>query len=58
MDVPGTKIVVFILRAVSAISEELQMLTQKGDNTYVVGITSNFDDAQSQVKASRGPSAQ
>ena len=26
------------------------MVTQKGTNTYVVGITGNFDDAQSGVK--------
>ena len=26
------------------------MVTQKGENTYVVGITGNFDDAQSGVK--------
>mgnify|MGYP001154936249 FL=1 len=26
------------------------MVTQKGDNTYVVGITGNFDDAQTGVK--------
>ena len=27
------------------------MVTQKGDNTFVVGIHGNFDDAQSGVKA-------
>ena len=27
------------------------MVTQKGDNTYVIGITGNFDDAQTGVKA-------
>ncbi len=49
-DVPGTKIIVFYPKnGVSAIQEK-QMLTQKGNNTYVVGITGNFDDAQTAVK--------
>lgn len=49
-DVPGTKIIVFYPKnGVSAIQER-QMLTQKGDNTYVVGIHGNFDDAQTKVK--------
>lgn len=49
-DVPGTKIIVFYPKyGVSAIQER-QMITQKGDNTFVIGITSNFDDAQTGVK--------
>ena len=49
-DVPGTKIIVFYPKyGVSAIQEK-QMVTQKGDNTFVVGITGNFDDAQTAVK--------
>lgn len=49
-DVKGTKIIVFYPKnGVSAIQEK-QMITQKGDNTFVVGITGNFDDAQSGVK--------
>lgn len=49
-DVTGTKIIVFYPKnGVSAIQEK-QMLTQQGDNTYVVGINGNFDDAQTQVK--------
>lgn len=49
-DVPGTRIIVFYPKnGVSAIQEK-QMLTQKGKNTYVVGITGNFDDAQTAVK--------
>ena len=37
-------------KGVSPIQEK-QMVTQKGDNTFVVGIHGNFDDAQSGVKA-------
>ncbi|MCD8380317.1 MAG: threonine synthase [Lachnospiraceae bacterium] len=49
-DVPGTKIIVFYPKnGVSAIQEK-QMVTQKGDNTFVVGIHGNFDDAQTGVK--------
>lgn len=49
-DVPGTKIIVFYPKdGVSAIQEK-QMITQKGANTYVVGIHGNFDDAQTGVK--------
>lgn len=48
--VPGTRIVVFYPKnGVSAIQEK-QMVTQTGDNTHVVGIKGNFDDAQSGVK--------
>jgi len=50
-DVPGTKIIVFYPKdGVSAVQEK-QMVTQKGANTYVIGIEGNFDDAQSGVKA-------
>ena len=49
-DVPGTRIIVFYPKnGVSAIQER-QMVTQKGDNTAVIGITGNFDDAQTGVK--------
>ncbi|HIT88976.1 MAG TPA: threonine synthase, partial [Candidatus Merdenecus merdavium] len=49
-DVPGTKILVFYPKnGVSAIQEQ-QMVTQKGDNVSVIGITGNFDDAQTGVK--------
>lgn len=49
-DVPGTRIIVFYPKdGVSAI-QELQMVTQKGANTSVVGIRGNFDDAQTGVK--------
>lgn len=49
-DVPGTRIVVFYPKnGVSAVQEK-QMVTQKGANVKVIGITGNFDDAQSGVK--------
>ncbi len=48
--VEGTRIVVFYPKdGVSAIQEK-QMVTQKGENTLVVGIRGNFDDAQTGVK--------
>ncbi|MCI5480817.1 MAG: threonine synthase [Lachnospiraceae bacterium] len=50
-DVPGTKIVVFYPKNGVSPIQEKQMITQKGDNTFVVGIHGNFDDAQSGVKA-------
>lgn len=50
-DVEGTKIIVFYPKDGVSPIQEKQMVTQKGDNTYVVGITGNFDDAQSGVKA-------
>jgi len=49
-DVPGTKIIVFYPKdGVSSIQEK-QMTTQKGDNTHVIAIEGNFDDAQTGVK--------
>ena len=49
-DVPNTRIIVFYPKnGVSAIQEK-QMVTQKGDNTSVVAIEGNFDDAQTNVK--------
>ncbi len=49
-DVKGTKIIVFYPKNGVSPIQEKQMVTQKGDNTYVVGITGNFDDAQTGVK--------
>ena len=49
-DVPGTKIIVFYPKGGVSKVQELQMRTQKGDNTSVVAIHGNFDDAQSGVK--------
>ncbi len=48
--VEGTRIIVFYPKNGVSPIQEKQMVTQKGDNTYVVGITGNFDDAQTGVK--------
>ena len=50
-DVKGTKIIVFYPKGGVSRVQELQMVTQKGDNTVVVAIHGNFDNAQSGVKA-------
>lgn len=50
-DVEGTKIIVFYPKNGVSHVQELQMVTQKGDNTSVVAIHGNFDNAQSGVKA-------
>ena len=49
-DVPGTKIIVFYPKDGVSPIQEKQMVTQKGNNTYVVSIKGNFDDAQTGVK--------
>lgn len=49
-DVPGTEIIVFYPRDGVSKVQELQMTTQTGDNTHVVAIDGNFDDAQTNVK--------
>ena len=49
-DVPGTRIIVFYPKDGVSRVQELQMVTQKGDNTAVVAIHGNFDDAQTGVK--------
>ena len=49
-DVPGTKIIVFYPKDGVSPVQERQMVTQKGDNTFVVAIHGNFDDAQTGVK--------
>lgn len=49
-DVPGTKIIVFYPKNGVSPVQEKQMVTQTGDNTYVVAIEGNFDDAQTGVK--------
>lgn len=50
-DVEGTRIIVFYPKDGVSPIQEKQMVTQKGDNTYVIGIDGNFDDAQNGVKA-------
>lgn len=49
-DVEGTRIIVFYPKNGVSKIQEKQMVTQKGKNTYVVGIHGNFDDAQTGVK--------
>lgn len=50
-NVEGTRIIVFYPKNGVSKIQELQMVTQKGDNTSVVAIHGNFDQAQSGVKA-------
>nr|WP_302628239.1 threonine synthase [uncultured Eubacterium sp.] len=50
-DVPGTRIIVFYPNGGVSPIQKKQMVTQKGNNTYVVAIKGNFDQAQSGVKA-------
>ncbi len=49
-DVPGTRIIVFYPKDGVSRIQQLQMVTEKGKNTHVVGINGNFDDAQTGVK--------
>ena len=53
-DVPGTRIIVFYPKHGVSPIQEKQMVTQKGANTAVVGITGNFDDAQSDLHKRNG----
>ena len=55
--VKGTKIIVFYPKHGVSPIQEKQMVTQKGDNTCVIGITGNFDDAQTGVKKVFGDKA-
>lgn len=50
-EVEGTKIIVFFPEDGVSPVQKLQMTTQEGKNTCVVGIKGNFDDAQSAVKS-------
>ncbi len=49
-DVEGTKIIVFFPEKGVSPVQKMQMVTQTGNNTCVVGIKGNFDDAQTAVK--------
>ena len=49
--IEGTRIIVFYPHGGVSKVQEKQMVTQKGNNTYVVAIEGNFDQAQSGVKA-------
>ena len=49
-NVPGTEIIVFYPKDGVSKVQELQMTTQTGDNTHVIAIDGNFDDAQTNVK--------
>lgn len=48
--VEGTQILVFFPEEGVSPVQKLQMTTQEGENTTVVGILGNFDDAQTAVK--------
>ena len=50
-DVPRTRIVVFYPSEGVSDMQRLQMVTQEGENTQVVAVKGNFDDAQNGVKA-------
>jgi len=49
-NVEGVKIIVFYPKEGVSQVQELQMVTQEGKNTLVVGVKGNFDDTQSGVK--------
>ena len=49
-NVSGTKIIVFYPEDGVSKVQEMQMITQEGENTCVVGLKGNFDDAQTAVK--------
>lgn len=49
-NIEGVKIIVFFPQEGVSEIQKMQMITHKGNNTYVVAIKGNFDDAQSGVK--------
>lgn len=56
-DVPGTSCTVFYPTDGVSDVQKLQMTTTGGDNTHVIAINGNFDDAQSGVKTLFGSDA-
>ncbi len=49
-DVPGTEIIVFYPKD-GVKDSRVTMTTQTGDNTHVIAIDGNFDDAQNKCEA-------
>ncbi|MBQ8955315.1 MAG: threonine synthase, partial [Clostridia bacterium] len=49
-NVPGTRCAVFYPQGGVSEAQRLQMVTQRGDNTHVIAVKGNFDDAQTGVK--------
>ena len=49
-DVKGTACTVFYPKGGVSQAQRLQMVTQKGENTHVIAVHGNFDDAQTGVK--------
>jgi len=49
-DVSGTGCAVFYPKGGVSEAQRLQMVTQRGDNTHVIAVKGNFDDAQTGVK--------
>lgn len=49
-NITGTKIIVFFPQEGVSEIQKRQMVTQEGENTCVIGIKGNFDDAQTGVK--------
>ena len=49
-NVPGVRILVFYPKDGVSPMQKRQMVTQRGDNTFVIAVDGNFDDAQRSVK--------
>ena len=49
-DVPGTSCAVYYPKGGVSEAQRLQMVTQRGENTHVIAVRGNFDDAQTGVK--------